>query len=94
MIGVGALLAYMLHLFIRSKLVNGVAKKLSTDDAYGNISTAFRANTRWWRSIFRKNPVGWNNKVRTRMDGIRSDIDDFVQTLNDRYTSPAGSKDD
>jgi GTPase SAR1 family protein len=93
-VGVVALFAYLLHQLIRSKLVNGVAKKLSTDEPYGNISTAFRKNTRWWRSIFSKNPVGWNNKVRTRMDGIRSDIDEFVQTLNDRYTSPAGDNKD
>ncbi|MEE9310278.1 MAG: dynamin family protein [Cocleimonas sp.] len=89
-LGATALLAFLLHQLIRSKLVNGVARKLATDDPYGNISTAFRQNTRWWRSIFRKNPVGWNGKVQTRMDGIRSDIDEFVQTLNDRYTSPAG----
>ncbi len=93
-IGVAAIFAFLLHQLIRSKLVNGVAKKLSTDDAYGNISTAFRKNTRWWRSIFRKNPVGWNGKVRTRLDGIRSDIDEFVQTLNDRYTSPSGADKD
>ena len=92
-LGGAALLAYLLHLFIRSKLVNGVAKKLSTDDTYGNISTAFRKNTRWWRSIFKKNPVGWSNRVQVKMDGIRSDIDEFVQTLNDRYTSPAGEDD-
>ena len=92
-LGITALLAFLLHQLIRSKLVNGVAKKLNTDDPYGNISTAFRKNTRWWRGIFRKNPVGWNRKVQTKMDGIRSDIDEFVQALNDRYTSPAGKKD-
>ena len=93
-IAVVAILAFLLHQLIRSKLVNGVAKNLSTDDAYGNIAQAFRKNTRWYRSIFRKNPVGWGNKVRKHMDRIRSDIDQFVQTLNDRYTSPAGTKDD
>ena len=92
-IGGAALFAYLLHQLIRSKLVNGVAKKLSIDEPYGNISTAFRKNTRWWRSIFRKNPVGWNNRTQRKMDGIRSDIDEFVQTLNDRYTSPAGHDD-
>ncbi len=91
-LGITALFAFLLHQLIRSKLVNGIAKKLSTDDSYGNISTAFRKNTRWWHSIFRKNPVGWNRKVETKMDGIRSDIDEFVQTLNDRYTSPAGKE--
>lgn len=93
LIGVFIFLGYLLHLFIKSKLVNGVAKKLSTDDTYGNISIAFRKNTRWWRSIFQSNPVGWGNGVRKRLDGIRGDIDQFVQTLNDRYTSPSGQED-
>ena len=84
------LLAYLLHQFIRSKLANGIARKLSTDEASGNISQAFLKSTRWWRSIFKKNPAGWGNGVRKRLDGIRNDIDEFVQTLNDRYTSPAG----
>lgn len=88
-----AIVIYLIHLMIRTKLVNGVAKKLSTEEPYGNIASAFRKNTRWWRSIFRKNPVGWGLGVRKRLDGIRSDIDIFVQTLNDRYTSPSGRDD-
>jgi len=85
-------LALLLHFLIRSKLVNGVAKKLPTEDSFGNISQAFRENTRWWRSIFRKNPTGWGVNVRKKLDGIRNDIDSFVQTLNDQYTSPSGAK--
>ena len=92
-LGVALLLAYLLHQLIRSKLVNGIAKNLSTDEPYGNIAQAFRKNTRWYRSIFRSKPVGWSGKIQKRMDGIRSDIDQFVQTLNDRYTSPAGKED-
>ncbi len=86
-----ALLAFLLHQFIRSKLVNGVAKHLSTDESYGNIQAAFRKNTRWWRSIFKSTPVGWGTKTRQELDNIRSNIDYFVQKLNDRYTSPSGS---
>ncbi len=89
-IGVIVLLAFLLHQLIRSKLVNGVAKHLGTDEPYGNVRNAFIKSTRWWRSIFRKTPAGWGNGVRRRLDRIRSDIDEFVQTLNDRYTSPAG----
>jgi len=93
MLGIGAtlILAYLLHQLIRSKLAKGIASKLSTDDTYGNISHAFLKSTRWWRSIFKKNPAGWGNGVRKKLDGIRNDIDEFVQTLNDRYTSPAGA---
>lgn len=88
------LFAFLLHMLIRSKLAKGVAKKLMTDEPSGNISTAFMKNTRWWRSIFRKNPVGWSGRVRSRLDGIRSDIDEFVQALNDRYTHPVDSTTD
>ncbi len=90
--GIGLLLVYLLHQFIRSKLASGIAKKLSTDDSFGNIANAFRKSTRWWRSIFIKTPAGWGNGVRKRLDAIRNDIDNFVQTLNDQYTSPAGKK--
>jgi hypothetical protein len=92
-VGLTAFLAYLLHLFIRNGLVNSIAKTLNMEEPYGNIATAFRKNTRWYRPIFRSNPVGWGNGVRKKLDGIRNDIDQFVQTLNDRYTSPAGNKD-
>ncbi len=91
-LGIVALLAFLLHQLIRGKLAKGVARKLSQDDPFGNVSAAFLKNTRWWRSLFRSKPVGWGNGVRKKLDAIRSDIDQFVQSLNDRYTSPSGSK--
>ncbi len=84
------ILAILLHFLIRSRLVNGVAKKLPTENSFGSVALAFRSNTRWWQSIFKKTPVGWGNNVRKKLDGVRSDIDSFVQALNDQYTSPSG----
>ena len=92
-IGVPLFLFYLLHMFIRGKLVNGIAKKLSNDDPFGNIADAFRRNTRWRHSIFSTKPTGWSMNIRKRLDGIRSDIDQYVQTLNDQYTAPAGKHD-
>lgn len=90
-LGVPLLLFYFIHLFVRGKLVNGIAKKLPTEDSFGNIANAFRRNTRWRHSIFSTKPTGWNMKIRTKLDSIRSDIDKYVQTLNDQYTSPSGT---
>ncbi len=87
------LLIYLLHQFIRSKLANSMAKKLNTEDNFGNIANAFRKSTRWWRSIFSNTPSGWGGSVRKKLDVIRSDIDNYVQSLNDQYTSPAGRED-
>lgn len=92
-IGIPLLLLFLLHFFIRTKLVNGIAKKLNSEDSFGNIANAFRKNTRYRHSIFSNNPTGWNMKVRTKLDSIRSDIDQYVQKLNDQYTSPAGKSD-
>ncbi|KAG1707515.1 EH domain-containing protein 4 [Nymphon striatum] len=92
MASIVAISAFVMHMLIRGRLAAGIAKKLSTDEGYGDLSAAFLKNTRWWRSIFRSKPVGWSNKVRSRLDAIRSDIDQFVQSLNDRYTSPAGDE--
>ena len=87
------LLIYLLHQFIRSKLANSIARKLNTEDSFGNIANAFRKSTRWWRSIFSNSPSGWGDSVRKKLDAIRSDIDNYVQSLNDQYTSPAGRED-
>jgi len=92
MITIPLIMLFLLHLFIRNKMVNSVAKKLSSEDSFGNIEKAFRRNTRLRHSIFSKKPTGWNAKVRTKLDSIRSDIDQFVQKLNDQYTNPAGKK--
>lgn len=89
-IGIPLFLFYVLHMFIRGKLVNGIAKKLNNEDGFGNIANAFRKNTRWRHSIFSINPTAWNMRARKKLDGIRSDIDQYVQTLNDQYTSPSG----
>ena len=89
-IGIPLFLFYLLHMFIRGKLVNGIAKKLNTEDNFGNIANAFRKNTRWRHSIFSIKPTGWSMKIRTKLDSIRSDIDQHVQSLNDQYTSPSG----
>ena len=92
-IGIPLLLLYTIHMFIRGKLVNGIAKKLSSEDSFGSIESAFRRNTRWHHSLFSTKPTGWNMKIRTKLDNIRSDIDQYVQTLNDQYTSPSGKSD-
>ena len=89
-IAIPLLLFFVIHMLVRGKLVNGIAKKLSTEDSFGNIANAFRKNTRWWHSIFSTKPTGWSMKIRNKLDSIRSDIDQYVQTLNDQYTSPEG----
>jgi hypothetical protein len=80
------------HFYVRKKVAKSVAAHLSNEENYGHLSQAFTKNTHWWRSIFCRNPIGWNVRVQQKLDGIRDAIDVFVQKLNDRFTSPSGGQ--
>ena len=56
----------------------------------GNLARAFQRNTKPWRSIFSKVPVGWGRFSRKRLRQVIEDADSYVQTLNDRFTNPSG----
>jgi GTPase SAR1 family protein len=85
-------IALGLHFLIRQKLAARIMAKLETEASYGNLATAFRKSTRFWRSIFQPNPAGWGGGNRRRLDAVRDATDRFVQYLNDRFTSPSGNK--
>ncbi|MEZ5451863.1 MAG: dynamin family protein [Thiothrix sp.] len=87
-----ALLAFGVHFLIRNRLAKRVAERLSKEETFGNLSTAFMKSTKVWRSIFQGSPAGWNRRTRARVDAIRHATDRFVQHLNDRFTSPSGDK--
>ncbi|GAB3670938.1 dynamin family protein [Salinisphaera aquimarina] len=55
-----------------------------------DIRRAFRANTRWWRSIFSTHPKGWSMFARRRVAKIRNKQETIVRRLNDRFTQPSG----
>jgi len=84
------LLLFFIHFVIRKWAVKGVAKKLSNEAAYGDVSYAFVKSTRSWTSMFKSGPVGWGKGVGRKLSAIRNDVDQFVQKLNDNFSRPNG----
>lgn len=84
-----ALLVFI-HFGLRRWTAKGIAKSLSQEETYGDLSNAFMKSTRAMTSIFRTNPVGWSGRVSGKLSGIRNDVDQFVQRLNDNFSSPSG----
>lgn len=84
------LLVLGLHFLVRQQFAKRMAAKLSSNESYGNLASAFLSSTRWWRSIFASSPAGWGGRTRRRLAGIRDMNDRFVQYLNDRFTNPSG----
>jgi ribosome biogenesis GTPase A len=83
-------LFYGLHLFSRRFWAARIERKLPRSEMPGNLVTAFRKNTRFWRSIFHTSPKGWNRRVARRVRQVIEDSALFVQKLNDSFTNPSG----
>jgi signal transduction histidine kinase len=92
--GIVLLLAGWLHFLIRSRMASRVRRKLLADmdegETRSNFERAMRRNSRWWRSIWLKEPSGWNRRTRKLLDGVLDDANGFIQKLNDLYTDPSG----
>lgn len=88
------LLGIAAHVGIRrlaaKSLIPWIRRQQKDEGLSGDLTQAFRRNTRPWRTIFARNPVGWGSGVRRRLLKITEDCDSYVQTLNDRFTNPSG----
>ncbi len=78
-----------IHFAIRNGVATWMLKKMK-DGPEAPFAKAFRANTRFWKSVFSTSAAGWNGKARRTVDEVIEEASDFVQTLNDRYTNPSG----
>lgn len=83
------LLVVIVHFFIRKLVTQFMAARLKNtpDEPY---TKAFQFNTRFFRSIFSKDPVGWNSRSKKTIDEVIEHASEFVQTLNDQFTNPSG----
>jgi hypothetical protein len=89
-----AAVALYVHFAVRSWAGNRLARRMASDpkisDFMPNFMRAFRKNSRWFRSIFRRHPVGWNRRIARSLTQIADDSQQYVQKLNDMYTNPSG----
>lgn len=63
-------------------------KKVAGQDLPGDVLGAFLNNTRAWRTVLAGTPVGWNASARAKVARVLSSCENYVQTLNERFTSP------
>lgn len=84
-----ALLILLVHFVVRKLVAQYMASRLAgTEDE--PFAKAFRFNTRFYRSVFSKTPVGWNGRSRKAVDEVLEHASNFVESLNDQFTNPSG----
>jgi len=86
--------AVYIHFAIRrwasERIASGLAADLSARDVQSNYLRAFRKNSRWFRSVLRRNPAGWGRRTARSLAQVVEDAQQYVQKLNDMYTNPSG----
>lgn len=86
----------IVHSFARRSALVSVLRYIdrtfSDQHERDNYRRAIEKNTRWWRSIFRPEPVGWSKTSKRKLDKIISSANTFIKSLNDQFTFPSGSQ--
>ncbi len=79
-----------IHHFSRETVTRLMIKKMkkSEDETY---LLALHKNTRFWRSVLQKTPVGWGWRTKKRLTSVINSSSAFVQRLNDQFTNPSGA---
>jgi len=99
-LGVAVVLAGYIHFTLRRCAARQVIAKLKKQvhdmremDFADNIANAFQKNTRFWRSIFIKQPSGWGPRTKRQLTTVLAEANGYVQALNDKFTNPSGAED-
>jgi GTPase SAR1 family protein len=74
-----------IHFMNRSWAARRVARSLPDESASGDWRAAFQKNTVFWRSIFRKSPVGLSHGAVRKLHALRDQVEGFVQRLNNEF---------
>ena len=83
------LVSLIVHFLVRKLVTSFMASRLigTENEPYAK---AFRYNTRFYRSVLSKDPVGWNGRARKTVDEVIEHASEFVESLNDQFTNPSG----
>ena len=89
-IGLFAYLHFRLRNIAASRVLKQIEKQFTAGLDRERIRQAFIHNTRPWHSIFRTSPIGWTSRGRKRLQQVIAEANQYVQTLNDKFTDPSG----
>ena len=83
-----------IHFQIRGWAGESIIKRLSQkpedEEDSAQLAGTFRKSIRWWRPLLMKTPSGWNHQNQENIHKILDDANQYVQNLNDQFTTPSG----
>ena len=83
---------FRLRHWAANRNIGNMLKSIENADLHPNYARAFRRNARWYRSLFLRQPAGWNKRTSQKLAKILDDANGYIQNLNDMYTNPSGTE--
>ncbi|ADC71289.1 conserved hypothetical protein [Thioalkalivibrio sp. K90mix] len=80
-----ALVLAGLHFFNRRWIARRIARTLPTESAAGNWRAAFEKNTRPWRLMLGRAPLGLGRRKVGRLHALRDRAEAYIQRLNNQF---------
>ncbi|WP_026340536.1 dynamin family protein [Thioalkalivibrio sp. ALJT] len=74
-----------IHFFNRGWIARRIARSLPVETAAGNWRAAFEKNTRPWRPMMRRTPLGMGRRVIGRLHQLRDRAEAYIQRLNNQF---------
>lgn len=91
---IGLCVIFAFYFLSRKWAAKSVIQQLNQAPSPGpereSLTRAFLKNTRPWRIIQGREPVGWGPGPQKQIQRVLNDVDRCVQTLNDRFARPSG----
>lgn len=88
---VAVTIIFTIHWFLRAKLSKWDVARIEKNDP--QLANALRHNTRFWRSMFPKEPRGWSKRNRRKLNQVVAASKKAIQKLNDQFANPSGKQD-
>lgn len=99
LVGLGIIVGILgyIHFTIRRKVADNMINKLPAEfgldhTACKQHTQAFIKSTAAYRPMFLQKPAGWNNSNLNILAQVRSEANDYIQSLNNQFTNPSGRK--
>ncbi|MCA8967738.1 MAG: hypothetical protein KDC48_22850, partial [Planctomycetes bacterium] len=91
LLAIGGYLHFSLRRIAAQTLLPWLRNSEPNEERREWLTSAFRKNTRFWRSIFWTRPAGWDRWSSARLERVLTEADRYVQSLNNRFADPTGS---
>jgi len=74
-----------IHFFNRRWIARRIARRLPTETQAGNWRAAFEKNTRAWRPMVGRAPLGLGRRMIGRLHQLRDQAEAYIQRLNNQF---------